>query len=155
MLVLAGHAEQVALVVMQDFAVRSGPEQAVAVAAVGRLDDHAGSDHGIQPHGLFTHPTVGRALLRLGQLRRVHGKAGGEHLRQDDQIGAARLLQQLGEMRAVGRGILPDQAGLDQGQFEVGQHGQIAHSLSAAWRSVSSCLAKQKRTSRRFAGGDW
>src|SRR5690606_19030807 len=33
MLVFAGHAEQMALVVMQDFAVRPGPEQAVAVAA--------------------------------------------------------------------------------------------------------------------------
>ncbi len=132
MLVLTGHAEQVALVVMQHLTIGTRPEQAVAMAAVGGLDDHAAGDDRIQPRRLAAQPGIGRALFRLGQGRRVHGKTGGEHLRQDDQIGTAGLVEQPGETLAVGIGILPDQGGLDQGQFEIGQVVQIAHSRSAA-----------------------
>ncbi|MNP29308.1 hypothetical protein D3C76_1223270 [compost metagenome] len=131
-LVLTGHAEQVALVVVQDFAVRARPQQAVAVAAVGGADDHAAGDHRVQARRLLAQPGVGGALLRLAEALRIHGEAGGEHLRQDHQVRTARLLQQSGEARAVGLGVMPGQGGLHQGELEVRQLAQIAHSFSAA-----------------------
>ncbi|MNE51302.1 hypothetical protein D3C80_1459250 [compost metagenome] len=123
MLVLAGHAEQVALVIMRQAAIRSRPEQAVAVAAVGRLDDQAAGHHRVDTPGLLAHPDAGRAVFRLGQGRRFHAEAGAEHLRQHHQVDAAGLFQQGCEVRAIGRRILPGQFALDQRQFEVGQSG--------------------------------
>ncbi len=166
-LVLAGHAEQVALVVVRTAAVRARPVQAVAVAAVGRLSNHAADHHRVQASGLLQQPGAARAVLGFGQRGGVHGEAGAEHLRQDHQVGALGLIQQLGEVGMVGGRVLPDRGGLHQGQLEVGQGGQVTHgkspkmvhhtrhSLSAAWRRVSSRLAKQKRTRRRSLGGVW
>ncbi|MCY1180304.1 hypothetical protein D9M73_207360 [compost metagenome] len=102
------------------------------MAAVGGLDDEAAGDHRSPAPGLLTQPGMGRALLGLGESRRIHGKAGGEHLRQDDQVRPLRLLQQGFEVRVVGGAVVPGQGGLHQGQLEVGQGGQIAHSFSAA-----------------------
>ncbi|MNN90188.1 hypothetical protein D3C81_2080950 [compost metagenome] len=102
------------------------------MAAVGGLDDHAAGDHGIELLGLALEPLVGRSVLGLGQAFGVHGKAGGEHLREDDQVSAAGLLQQGFEMLIVGQAVLPDQAGLHQRDVQVGQATQIAHSFSAA-----------------------
>ncbi|MNN25568.1 hypothetical protein D3C81_1390460 [compost metagenome] len=131
-LVLTSHAEQVALVVVQHLAIRARPEQAVAVAAVSSTDDHAAADNRVQARRLFAQPGVGGALLRLAETFRVHGEAGSEHFRQDHQISATRLLQQRGETRPIGLGVMPGQGGLHQGELEVRQLAQIAHSFSAA-----------------------
>ena len=65
MIVLASHAEQVTLVVVPDFTIRACPKQAIAVAAIGRLDDHAASDHRIELLRLATQPLAGRTILRF------------------------------------------------------------------------------------------
>ena len=124
MLVLADHAKQMTLVVMRQRTIWARPEQAIAVTAVRRLNDQAAADHCINTLRLLTQPVGGRAILGLGQCGRLHGKTGAEHLRQDHQIGTARLLQQCLEVLAVGGRIMPGQAGLDQRQFEI---GFIAH----------------------------
>ncbi len=129
---LAGHAEQMALVVMQHLTIGARPEQAVAMAAIGRLDDHTAGNYCVQPRSLSAQPGIGRPLFRLSQRRRIHGKTGGEHLRQHHQVRAAGLIQQGGEAFVVGGSVLPYQAGLHQREFEVGQIVQIAHSRSAA-----------------------
>ena len=131
-LVLTGHAEQVALVVMQDFAVRPRPQQAVAVAAVSGLDDHATGNHRVAFLRLGLQPLVGRAVLRLAQAFRLHRKTSGEHFRQNYQVHLAHLLQQHLEVRIVGLAVVPGQGGLHQGDFQVRQCAQIAHSRSAA-----------------------
>src|SRR5690606_1437305 len=53
MLVLAGHAEQVTLVVVTHLTVRLRPEQAVAIAAIRGLDDQRAGDHCLQSRGLL------------------------------------------------------------------------------------------------------
>ncbi|MNU78356.1 hypothetical protein D3C71_679440 [compost metagenome] len=65
-IVLAGHAEQVTLVVVQDFAIRPRPQQAIAMTAVGGLNDHATSDYRIQLRRLSPQPFTGGAVFRLG-----------------------------------------------------------------------------------------
>ncbi len=125
MLVLAGHAEQVALVVMRQRTIRTRPEQAIAIAAVVGLDDQAAADHRIETLRLLAQPCAAGTILRFGQRCRLHREAGGEHLRQDHQIGAARLLQQGLKVLAVGGRIVPGQGGLDQRQFEIGFVGHI------------------------------
>ncbi len=132
MLVFAGHAEQMALVVVQHLAVRTRPEQAVAMAAVGELDDQAAGDHRAKAPGLLQQPGMGRPQFGLGLLGRSHAETRGEHLREDHQVGTGGALQQGGEMLAVGLGVVPDQGGLDQGDVQVRQNRQIAHSFSAA-----------------------
>ncbi|MCY1445327.1 hypothetical protein D9M71_618370 [compost metagenome] len=131
-LVLAGHAEQVTLVVVQDFAIRPRPQQAVAVAAIGGLDNHTTGNHRVVLLRLGLQPLVGRAVLRLAQGFRLHRKTGGEHFRQDYQVHLAYLLQQHLEVRKVGLAVVPGQGGLHQGDFQVRQCTQIAHSRSAA-----------------------
>ncbi len=152
-IVLTRHTEQVALVVMPDFAVRACPQQAIAMAAIRRLNDHAAGDHCIELRGLRLHPFAGRAMLGFGEGLRRHGETGGEHLRQDDQVGASGLLQQHVEVLKVGLTVMPGEAGLDQRQIEIGQRTQITHSFAAASRSVSSRLAKHRRTKRWPCGG--
>ncbi|MNH33598.1 hypothetical protein D3C79_941270 [compost metagenome] len=132
MLVLTGHAEQVALVVVQDLAVRARPQQAVAVAAIGGLDDHATGNHCVDALGLSLEPFVGRAVLGLGQAFRFHRKTSGEHLGEDHQVGIFSLVEQHLEMRVIGLAVVPGQGRLHQGDFQVGQCTQIAHSFSAA-----------------------
>src|SRR5690606_21928422 len=77
--VLASHAEEMRLVVMQDLTVRARPEQTIAMAAVGRLDNDTAGDHALQTCGLFAQPGIGGPLFRLGQARSTHGKPGGKH----------------------------------------------------------------------------
>ncbi|MNO65524.1 hypothetical protein D3C76_562840 [compost metagenome] len=132
MFVLTGHAEQVALVVVQNLAVRPRPQQAVAVAAIGGLDDHTAGNHRVVLLGLCLQPFVGRTVLRLAQAFRLHRKTGGKHFRQDHQVDLAHLLQQHLEVRVVGLAVVPGQGGLHQGDFQVRQCTQIAHSRSAA-----------------------
>ncbi|MNV72282.1 hypothetical protein D3C71_1653590 [compost metagenome] len=102
------------------------------MAAVGGLDDHAAGDHGVELLRLGLQPFVGRTVLRFGQFFRLHGKTGGEHLRQDHQVCADGLLQQHLEAGIVGLAVMPGQGGLHQGDFQVRQFTQIAHSFSAA-----------------------
>ena len=129
---LTGHAEQVALVVMQDLAIGPCPKQPVAVAAICGLDDHAAGDHRIELLGLGLEPLVGRPILGLGEAFGLHGETGGEHLGKDHQIRFTDLGQQLFEMRIVGLAVVPGQGCLHQGDFQIGQFTQIAHSFSAA-----------------------
>ncbi|MNH36375.1 hypothetical protein D3C79_971590 [compost metagenome] len=117
---------------MQDLAIRPGPQQAVAVAAIGGLDDHAAGNHRVVLLRLGLQPFVGRAVFRLAQAFRLHGKTGSEHFRQDHQVHFAHLLQQHFEVRIVGLTVVPGQGGLHQGDFQVRQLTQIAHSFSAA-----------------------
>jgi len=49
-----------------------------------------------------------------------HGKSGGEHFWQHDQVGARGLLQQQLEMLQVGLAVMPGQGGLYQGDIQVG-----------------------------------
>ena len=67
MVMFTGHAEQVALVVMQHLAIRPRPQQAVAVAAIGGLDDHTAGNHGLILCRLGLEPTMGGAVFRLGE----------------------------------------------------------------------------------------
>ncbi|MNN52092.1 hypothetical protein D3C81_1667690 [compost metagenome] len=152
---LTGHAEQVTLVVMQHLAIRACPQQAIAMTAVGGLDDHATGDHRIKPQSLSPQPFAGRPVFRFGEGFRLHGKTGGEHLRQNDQVGAASLLQQRLEMLEVGLAVVPGQGSLDQRNGQLRQCTQITHSFSAASRRVSSRLAKHSRTRRWPTGGVW
>ncbi len=75
---------------------------------------------------------MGRPQFGLGLLGRSHAETRGEHLREDHQVGTGGALQQGGEMLAVGLGVVPGQGGLDQGDVQVRQNRQIAHSFSAA-----------------------
>ena len=111
---LASHAEQMALVVVQHFAIRTRPQQAVAVAAIRGEHNHAARHHGIQPFGLFAQPVGRRATLGLSQGAGFHTEAGGEHFRQHHQVGAASLLQQFVKMIEVGLTVMPGQRGLHQ-----------------------------------------
>ncbi|MNC50981.1 hypothetical protein D3C75_1002550 [compost metagenome] len=140
---------------MQHLAIRACPQQAIAMTAVGGLDDHATGDHRIKPQSLSPQPFAGRPVFRFGEGFRLHGKTGGEHLRQNDQVGAASLLQQRLEMLKVGLAVVPGQGRLDQRNGQFRQCTQITHSFSAASRRVSSRLAKHSRTRRWPTGGVW
>ena len=90
------------------------------MAAIGGLDDDAAGDHCIQLRRLGPQPFAGRAVFRFGEGGRFHGETRGEHLRQDDQVRAARLFQQQFEVFEVRLAVVPGQRGLDQCQVEVG-----------------------------------
>ncbi len=64
-IVLTRHAEQMALVIMPDLAIRTRPQQAVAVATVSGMHDHAAGDHRIELFRLVAQPVGGRALFPL------------------------------------------------------------------------------------------
>ena len=114
MLMLTGHSEQVAFVIMQHFAIRTRPQQAVTVAAIRREHNHAARHHGIEPLCLLAQPLGGRAAFGLSKGTGLHAEAGGEHLRQDHQVSANSLLEQLVEMIEVGLTVMPGQRGLHQ-----------------------------------------
>ncbi|MCY1181942.1 hypothetical protein D9M73_224770 [compost metagenome] len=125
------------------------------MAAISGLHDHATGDHRIELGRLSPQPFAGGTVFRLGQGLGLHGETGGEHLRQNDQVSAAGLLQQLLEMLQVGLAVVPGQGGLDQRNGQVRQCTQITHNFSAASRRVSSRLAKHRRTRRWPSGGVW
>ncbi|MNZ84028.1 hypothetical protein D3C78_1027730 [compost metagenome] len=125
------------------------------MTAIGGLNDHATGDHRIKLCCLSPQPFAGGAVFRFGEGLGLHGEPGGEHLRQNDQVGAASLLQQRLEMLEVGLAVVPGQGRLDQRNGQLGQCTQITHSFSAASRRVSSRLAKHSRTRRWPTGGVW
>ena len=130
-LVLTGHAEQVALVVMQHLTIGTRPEQAVAMAAVGGLDDHAAGDDRIQPRRLAAQPGIGRALFRLGQAAESMEKPvvniSGRTIRSAPRAWSSSPAKR---SRLASASCQTRWSG--SGQFEIGQVVQIAHSRSAA-----------------------
>jgi hypothetical protein len=72
----------------------------------------------------------------------VHGKAGGEHLGEHDQVAAVfQPRDDIAYLPAVVFGLFPGEFALDQRSV------QISHNIPAACRSSASLLAKQKRRS--------
>nr|GFD22720.1 hypothetical protein [Tanacetum cinerariifolium] len=132
MLMLTRHAEEMALVVVQKLAVRSRPQQTIAMAAIRRPHNHAAGHNRVDALGLRQQPFGRHAVLGFGECFGLHGEAGGEHLRQDHQIGTLSLVEQIFEVRVVGFAVVPDQGGLYQGDVQVRQIAQIAHNFSAA-----------------------
>ena len=142
---LARHAEQVALVVVLERAVRAREQEAVAERPA-LLDREAAGDRAAVQRRLLAQPAHRGAIDALGAGGRLHREAGGEHLRQQRQRAAGGCRQQAVELRAIGRRVLPREILLED------RDAQILHSNSAARTSVSSCLAKQKRSNRSGGG---
>jgi hypothetical protein len=139
-LVFAGHTEQVSLVVVLN-TVGRGEQQAVVHALARAHGDTAGNG-AVVPRRHGDHPLLALAarVLRIGQ--GIHGKAGGEHFRQQYQVRCRQVTrEQLLELLPVVCRAFPGQLALHQGDF------QIAHSRAAASFSTLSDLAKQKRNS--------
>jgi hypothetical protein len=135
---LTGHGKQVALIVLMHAAAAGYQIQTVVAVAVV-IDRHRPGNggsvalrHVLQPHQA---QTIGFGLLGGG-----HGKAGGKHLRQQDQISLIKRCDMLGKGRQIRSTVMPDQRLLQQRQ------PQIAHSSSPPRASVAASLAKQNRS---------
>ena len=123
-LVLAAHAEQVALVVVVQFAIRAGHDEAVEEGlALG--DGQAAADRRAQFAGQVPQPLHGRPGHGLGA-GCAHGKAAIEHLGQHHQLCLARHAGELPlQLATVGLWLFPQQLGLHQGDGEFG-HGVLS-----------------------------
>ena len=132
-LVLAGHAKQVALVVNRDLLGRHEQQAVIHPGAVFDRDTAGHRAAVIARDG--AHPDFARAARRLGVGQGIHGKAGGEHLGEQDQVGLGTVLRQSrGELVPIITRVLP-------GQFVLNQrHSQIAHHCLVASCSAQSPL---------------
>lgn len=106
-MVLVRHAEQMALIIMVNLAFRLHQQEAVNRSFL-RLNRRAAAHHRPGSPGFLTQPRHD-ACLRQRAFCRFHGKAGGEHFRQDDQIPAVQIGQQRIEESQVSLAIHPRQ----------------------------------------------
>ena len=123
-LVLAGKTEQVTLVVMGQLAVGRGPEQTVAdpggAVAILHAQLHAAGHRRPQRPRLGEHPGHRRPVHAFGLVDGVVGKAAGEGLRQDHQVGGpGQRRDQRGVMVAVAGRIVPAGIALHQGNTKI------------------------------------
>ena len=132
-LMLAGHAKQVALVVNRDLLGRHKQQAVIHTGAVFDRDTAGHRAAVIARDG--AHPHFARAARRLGVGQGIHGKPGGEHLGEQDQVGLGAVLRQSrGELLAIIARVLP-------GQFVLNQrHSQVAHHCLVASSSARSPL---------------
>ena len=64
-------------------------------------------------------PARGSNAVALGNALGLRGKARGEHLRQHNEIGRAKVLNQLTDTLAVGLGLRPEDIGLKNGDVHT------------------------------------
>ena len=159
-LVFAGHAEAVALVVRRRVAVRRHPDQPVE-PPLAVPDHHAAHQDHAERGRAVAQPGHGRPVHGFGDLPGIHREAGAEHLGQDDEVRVGLdPLEPSIEAPPVRGWIVPVEGALDDGDlhgrlFTIRSSQPALHKrqrISAARSSVSSSFAKQNRRKRWFGG---